>query len=158
MQLTSLFTVLPTVHWSLQVQSTNQLFAFYKSLLLNVIENFNNWINGITCLWCVSSNTSKDECTTKLTITNAHYEIKYLMLTDIGHGKQDYSNVTMNDRPTCTCTCMYTCEMSMVLPVVLLLFYSNTPFILSKNAAQPPEDVPCLPLVHCRYKRSQDKG
>ena len=27
------------------------------------------------------------------------FEIKYLILTDIGHGKQDYSNVTMNDRP-----------------------------------------------------------
>ena len=62
---------------------------------------------SITCLWCFSSNTSKNECTTKLTITNAHFEIKYLMLTDIGHEKQDYSNVTMNDRPTCTC---YTCE------------------------------------------------
>ena len=34
----------------------------------------------------------------------------------------------------------------------------DTPFILIKNAAQPPEDVPCLPLVHCRYKRSRDWG
>ena len=37
-------------------------------------------------------------------------------------------------------------------------FQSHTPFILTKNAAQPPEDVPCLPLVHCRYKRSRDWG
>ena len=33
-----------------------------------------------------------------------------------------------------------------------------TPFILTKNAAQPPEDMPCLSLVHCRYKRSRDWG
>ena len=35
---------------------------------------------------------------------------------------------------------------------------TNTLFILTKNAAQPPEYVPCLPLVHCQYKRSRDRG
>ena len=42
--------------------------------------------------------------------------------------------------------------------VLLIIVKCYTPFILTKNAAQPPEDVPFLPLVHCRYYRSRDWG
>ena len=57
--------------------------------------------------------------------------------------------------PCISCT---ECEMYQTLlqQMISVINKTNTLFILTKNTAQPPEDVLCLPLVHCQYKRSRD--